>query len=98
MFHPDKYEWIYDEDKFTIKEIKKLDDRLPDRVVYNKIKHNDFKGFPLKVFNLNGEASSGHDIMISQGVQGNLQLVHSVWRVLFLDTIEKENLMISLKI
>lgn len=70
LFYPDKYEWVYAEDNFTIKEIKKLDDRLPDRVEYNKIHSSDFRGFPLKTFNLTGENADSHDIMISSGCSG----------------------------
>lgn len=70
LFFPEGYEWVYDEDKFTIKEIKRLDERLPERVEYNKIHSSDFRGFPLKTFNLTGENADSHDIMISSGCSG----------------------------
>lgn len=72
IFYPDRYEWVYDEkDKFTIKEIKKLDPRLPDRVRYNQIRWNDFEGFPKKIFNVSGENADSHDVMISSGCSGS---------------------------
>lgn len=70
IFWPDKYEWVYDEDKFTIKEIKCLDTRLPKEVKYNRVKDIAFRGFPLKTFNLNGVSSDSTDIQISTGCSG----------------------------
>lgn len=71
LFYPEYYEWVYDEsDKFTIKEIKCLDPRLPKRVKYNRIHDSNYKGFPLKTFNLNGENADSHDVMISSGCTG----------------------------
>lgn len=71
IFYPDKYEWVYADDRFTIKEIKKLDDRLPDRVRYNQIRWTDFDGFPKKIFNVSGENADSHDVMISSGCSGS---------------------------
>lgn len=70
LFFPNKYEWVYGDDNYTIKEIKKLDERLPDRVVYNTIHDKKFRGFPLKTFSLTNEAADSHDIMISSGCSG----------------------------
>lgn len=71
IFYPDKYEFVYDEtDRFTIKEIKKLDDRLPDKVKYARIRLNDDMGWTTKVFNLSGDNADSHDIMISSGCSG----------------------------
>lgn len=69
LFFPEYYDWVYADDNFTIKEIKKLDDRLPDRVKYNRIRF-EFDGFPLKTFNLDGTNSDSHDIQISSGCTG----------------------------
>lgn len=71
LFFPDGYEWVYDEDKFTIKEIRKLDPRLPDRVEYHRIGSESFDGFPLKAFHLSGANADSHDIMISSGCSGS---------------------------
>lgn len=70
LYYPDKYDWVYDEDKFTIKEIKKLDDRLPDKVKYARIRINEDMGWSTKVFNLSGDNADSHDIMISSGCSG----------------------------
>lgn len=70
LFYPDRYEWVYDEDNFTIKEIKKLDDRLPDRVEYHRIQDKSFRGFPLKAFCLSGGNADSKDIQISAGCSG----------------------------
>ena len=70
LFYPEHYEWVYDEkDHWTIKEIKCLDSRLPKRVKYNTI-HKDFRGFPLRVMHLSGQAAHAQDIMISSGCSG----------------------------
>lgn len=70
LYFPDRYEFIYEDDKFTIKEIKRLDDRLPDRVLYNRIYHTDFRGWSTKAFHLQGGNSDNGEIMISSGCTG----------------------------
>lgn len=70
LFYPEKYDFVYDEDRFTIKEIKKLDDRLPDKVKYARIRLNEDMGWTTKVFNLTGDNADSHDIMISSGCSG----------------------------
>lgn len=69
LFFPEKYEWVYAEDNFTIKEIKCLDDRLPKRVKYSKIE-KDFEGFPLKTLHLSGASAHAQDVMVSSGCSG----------------------------
>lgn len=70
LFYPEHYQWVYDEkDHWTIKEIKCLDSRLPKRVLYNTI-HEDFRGFPLRVMHLSGQAAHAQDIMVSSGCSG----------------------------
>lgn len=73
LFYPLGYEWVYDEDNFTIKEIKKLDDRLPDRVDYNRITEEVVPtlGWMNKVFNLDGENATSVDIQCSSGCSGS---------------------------
>lgn len=71
LFFPKYYSWEYKEDRFSVKEMKKLDERVPDRVVYNRIQNEEFDGFPLKTFHLSGENADSHDIMISSGCSGS---------------------------
>ena len=72
MFFSEFYEWVYEEDRFTIKEIRCLDERLPKEVDYNRITNEvlDNLGWMNKVFNLDGDNSSSVDMQVSSGCSG----------------------------
>lgn len=70
IFYPNKYKWDYAEDKYTIKSIKPLDERLPERVQVNKLELEEWEGFPLKTFHLAGSNCSSIDVQVSSGCSG----------------------------
>lgn len=65
------YEYETDpNDALRITKIIKKDDRCPDKVGIHTLKDGNFPGFPNKIFNLNGDASDSHDVMLSIGCSG----------------------------
>ena len=72
LFYVKYYEWVYDKDNFTIKEIKKLDDRVPDRVKINRTTDDmmDYIGWDNKILSMTGDNLSNSAVQISSGCTG----------------------------
>ena len=72
LFFSKYYEWIYDEDKFSIKEIKKLDSRVPDRVKINRTTDDmmSYIGWDNKILSVVGDNLRNSSVQISSGCTG----------------------------
>ena len=72
LFYVKYYEWVYDKDNFTIKEIKKLDDRLPDRVKINRTTNDmmEYIGWDNKILSMLGNNLNQAQVQVSSGCTG----------------------------
>lgn len=72
LFFCKYYKWLYEDDKFTIKQIKRLDKRVPLRVKIKTTTDEDlsYLGWNTKVFHLNGDNSDFNHMQISSGCTG----------------------------